>query len=98
MHLVDFEVVSRHEIIFDSNAVDNEIPDGMMAAGDGTSLEPQPLVQHDGSVGSGFRVVNPIAGGPVDPGFIGDAEFSPRDVVAALPGTSEFICKLPLRW
>lgn len=85
-------VVSRHEIIVDSNAVDNEIPDGLQAAGDGTYLEPQPVVAHDGSVGSGYKVVNPTVGGTVDPGYIEDSEYSPRDVVAALPGQSEFIC------
>jgi hypothetical protein len=84
-------VVSRHEIIFDSNAVDNEIPDGLQAAGDGTYLKPQPVIQHDGSVGSGFKVVHPTAGGTIDPGYIADAEFSPRDVVAAMPGQSEYI-------
>ena len=79
--------MSRHEIVIDSNAFENEIPDGMSPAGDGTFLEPQPLVQHDGSIGEGYKMVNPTIGGVVNrTGMFGYQDNFPRDVVAALPG------------
>jgi FtsP/CotA-like multicopper oxidase with cupredoxin domain len=71
MHLIDFIVVSRHEI--DLNA---------------TVLVEQPLIMHNGTVGSGWRVENPTKGSLVDVGANqGYADFSfPKDVVTALPG------------
>ena len=100
IHLVSFEVVSRHEIVIDSNAFENEIPDGMSPAGDGSYLEPQPLVQHDGSIGQGYRIANPTMGGLVNgTGLFGYQENFPRDVVAALPGQGRsFLCILLYFW
>jgi FtsP/CotA-like multicopper oxidase with cupredoxin domain len=53
-----------------------------------TVLVEQPLIQHDGAVGTGYRVENPTKGALVEIGAAdGYADTSfPRDVVTALPG------------
>lgn len=80
-------MVSRHRVVFDSNAFEGEIMVGLSPAGDGTYLEPQPVVQHMGALGEGFRVANPTRGRAVESSELyGYVENFPRDVVAALPG------------
>jgi hypothetical protein len=46
---------------------------------------PQPIVQHNGSLGNGFRLENIQLGVPVDPGSE-YVENSAKDMVTALPG------------
>ena len=93
LHLVHFEVVGRKAIKWDSMAdEDGFIPAGETAVGDGTYLVPQPVVQHNGALGSGFRIVNATyEGGYVDPGdeYV-DSEL-PKDMVTARPGEVTFI-------
>jgi spore coat protein A len=89
LHLVGFEVLGRQEIGWDSHTDEEHrvIPndDHEEPAGDGTYLVRQPLVEHDGSVGQGFRLVSPTYGSAVDrpEGYV---ETSTKDVVTALPG------------
>lgn len=85
LHLVFFEVVDRYEVVFDNNAVDGEIPDGQHPAGDGTYLKPQPIVQHNGEVGTGFKVRHPTKGDKIDKPFW-YFDNGPKDTVMALPG------------
>jgi spore coat protein A, manganese oxidase len=89
LHLVGFEVLGRQEIAWDSHTdeddrvIPNDDHDG--PAGDGTYLVRQALVEHDGSIGQGFRIVDPTYGSAVDQ----PAEYvenTAKDVVAALPG------------
>lgn len=94
LHLVHFEVLGRKMIKWDSNAdPDGFIPMGMAPAGDGTYLEPQAVVQHNGLLGNGFRVVNAMyeAGDflPLEPEYV-DSN-SPKDMVTARPGEVTFI-------
>jgi FtsP/CotA-like multicopper oxidase with cupredoxin domain len=90
LHLVHFEVVSRHEIIWDSETTEENrvLDDSNQAAGDGTYLLEQPVVQHNGTVGGGFKVVNLTyvleAIDDLDPAYV-DADL-PKDMVSALPG------------
>jgi FtsP/CotA-like multicopper oxidase with cupredoxin domain len=94
LHLVHFEILEelgRQEINWDSNVdEDGFIPEDESPADDGIYLVPQPVVQHNGEVGSGFRIVHPS-----DPDDAYDAEIpkpaeyvenAPKDVVTALPG------------
>ena len=89
IHLIQFEVVRRTAIKFDSLAVDGEIEfhEGATPAGDGTYTMDIPLIQHDGSLGEGYMVQSPNSGE-----VLNDADFSeyvenfPKDVVVALPG------------
>jgi spore coat protein A, manganese oxidase len=87
LHLVHFEILDRQEIAWDGATGDDDrvLPDPSVAVGDGTYLLPQPLVQHDGEVGEGFRLVTPtVATGTARPA---DAvERAPKDMVTALPG------------
>jgi FtsP/CotA-like multicopper oxidase with cupredoxin domain len=93
LHLVHFEVVGRQAIVWYSNTLEDDrvLPrteaDGIVVnpAGDGTYLMTQPVVQHNGLLGNGFKVVNPTSGGPVDAGpeYV---ENAPKDMVSALPG------------
>jgi FtsP/CotA-like multicopper oxidase with cupredoxin domain len=100
LHLVNFEIlqtvigdgdIGRQEINFDSNAdEDGFIPDGVSPADNGAYLVPQPVVQHNGEVGDGFRIVFPsnpdlAYGAPVEspPEYV---ENAPKDMVTALPG------------
>jgi FtsP/CotA-like multicopper oxidase with cupredoxin domain len=91
LHLVHFEVLGRQEIKWDSNAdEDGFIPDGDSPADDGAYVVPQPVVQHNGLLGNGFRIVypsNPMdAYGPAVPQPDGYVENTPKDMVTALPG------------
>jgi FtsP/CotA-like multicopper oxidase with cupredoxin domain len=103
LHLVHFEVVGRYAIVWaddesgiicvprdgswtkDSNDP-NDYP--LCPDDDGTSLLPQPLVQHSGEVShwGGRRVVNPTMDStymiPTPDSFFEDA---PKDMVIALP-------------
>ena len=66
LHLVNFKVVNRQEINFDSNTdEDGFLLDGFSAADNGVYLQPQPTVQHNSvagdptTYGMGFRIVHP---------------------------------------
>jgi len=97
LHLVNFEVLGRQEIHFDSNVdADGFIPAGLLPAGDGVYLETQPTVQHNSVAGDlttygiGFRIVQPANaadayGAPVGTPE-GVVENTPKDMVTALPG------------
>jgi FtsP/CotA-like multicopper oxidase with cupredoxin domain len=95
LHLVHFEVVGRKAIKWDSNAdEDGFIPGGSTPAGDGTYLEEQPVVQHNGTLGNGFKVVNATydeIGPYIDPGDEYVDATSPKDMVTARPGEVTFI-------
>jgi FtsP/CotA-like multicopper oxidase with cupredoxin domain len=91
LHLVHFEILGRQEIAFDSNVdADGFIPDGSTPADDGAYLVQQPVVQHNGLVGDGFRIVHPSepddAYGSVVPQPPEYVENAPKDMVTALPG------------
>jgi FtsP/CotA-like multicopper oxidase with cupredoxin domain len=91
LHLVNFEILGRQEIVWDSHTTEDDrvIPNKVYAApaGDGTYLVNQPVVQHNGLLGNGFRIVEKTYGGPVvldaDDGYV---ENAPKDMVTALPG------------
>ena len=99
LHLVNFEIIGRQEIVWDSATNDEDRvldPDGITTPppnGDGTYLVTQPTVQHNSvagdadTYGSGFRIVNLTYGGLVylTPGD-GYVENAPKDMVTALPG------------
>jgi FtsP/CotA-like multicopper oxidase with cupredoxin domain len=91
LHLVHFEILGRQEINFDSNAdEDGFLPAGESAADDGIYLVPQSVVQHNGAVGQGFRIVHPTtpeaAYGAAVPQPGEYVENTPKDMVTALPG------------
>jgi FtsP/CotA-like multicopper oxidase with cupredoxin domain len=89
LHLVNFKIIGRKEIQFDSNTD----PDGFLKPGgpngDGAYLEEQPVVQHNGTLGKGFRIVRADLGEGAtvtldeDDGYV---ENAPKDMVTALPG------------
>jgi FtsP/CotA-like multicopper oxidase with cupredoxin domain len=103
LHLVHFEVVGRHDIIYNS-AIDPDnacVPDdtvsgNFIAPTDGICLVPQKVVQFDGSLGDGFKIVFPAN----CTGFEGNCynataaiirpdayvDGTRMDMVAALPG------------
>jgi FtsP/CotA-like multicopper oxidase with cupredoxin domain len=87
LHLVFYEVLDRSEIMWDSaTTADNRVRDpNDSTTPDGTFLIEQPLVQHTGAIGNGFKVGNPTVGGAVavGPEYY---EVAPKDVVTALPG------------
>jgi len=83
LHLVRFEILGREEIVWDSGTQLQE--DGDEIVGDGTFLVHQPIVQHNGVLGLGFRVVNPTKGASVETPSI-HYEDGPKDMVTALPG------------
>ncbi len=89
LHLVNFEILGRREIVWDSHTTEDDrvIPNDMYAspAGDGGYLVNQPVVQHNGMLGTGFRIVN-LTYGPVVPQPAGYVENAPKDMVTALPG------------
>ena len=91
LHLVHFKILGRQQINWDSH-VDEEgfIPAGSTPADDGIYLVSQPVVQHNGLTGNGFRIVHPSnpddAYGPVVPQPEGYVENAPKDMVTALPG------------
>lgn len=91
LHLVHFEVLGRQEIVWDSNVDgDGFMPAGVTPANDGIYLAPQPVVQHNGAVGNGFKIVHPSnqadAYGAVVPQPPEYVENAPKDMVTALPG------------
>jgi spore coat protein A len=89
LHLVHFEIVGRYEIEWDSETEEHErvIDPDDTPAGDGTYLVEQPVVQHNGLLGNGFRIVNPTEGAQVNPGDLPEyVENAPKDMVTALPG------------
>jgi FtsP/CotA-like multicopper oxidase with cupredoxin domain len=91
LHLVNFEILGREEILWDSatNEEDRVLdPDGVTAPapnGDGTYLISQAVVQHNGELGNGFRIASQTYGPAVaqPPGYV---ENAPKDMVTALPG------------
>jgi FtsP/CotA-like multicopper oxidase with cupredoxin domain len=93
LHLVHFEVVDRRKIIWDSRTnEDDRVLGGIDPDDDndmdGTYLVEQPVVQHNGELGSGFKVVNLTIDevASIDPGHMYVDADSPKDTVAALPG------------
>jgi FtsP/CotA-like multicopper oxidase with cupredoxin domain len=89
LHLVNFEILGRQEILWDSHTTEDDrvIPnaDHDVPAGDGTYLVKQPVVQHNGLQGTGFRIVN-LSYGPSVPQPAAYVENAPKDMVTALPG------------
>ena len=89
LHLVHFEILGRQEIVWDSHTTEDDrlIPNDSHAepAGDGTYLVSQPVVQHNGLLGDGFKIVNNTYGSAV-PQPDGYVENAPKDMVTALPG------------
>ncbi len=89
LHLVHFEIMGRQEIVWDSHTTEDDrvIPNDTFAtpAGDGTYLVQQPVVQHNGLLGDGFRIVNKTYGAAV-PQPAEYVENTPKDMVTALPG------------
>jgi FtsP/CotA-like multicopper oxidase with cupredoxin domain len=95
LHLVHFEIQGRLRIKWDSHTTEDDrvIPneDFGLPAGDGTYLVEQPVVQHNGLLGNGFRIVNlTTQGGRFDPGdeYV---ENAPKDMATALPDQVTFI-------
>jgi FtsP/CotA-like multicopper oxidase with cupredoxin domain len=91
LHLVHFEILGRQEIVWDSATNDDDRvldPTGATAPtpnGDGTYLISQPVVQHNGLLGNGFKIINRTYG-PVVPQPNEYVENAPKDMVTALPG------------
>jgi hypothetical protein len=88
LHLVNFEILGRQEIVWDSHTTEDDrvIPNDShpTPAGDGTYLVTQPVVQHNGLLGTGFKIMNNTYGAPV----MKPAEYvenAPKDMVTALP-------------
>jgi spore coat protein A len=83
LHLVHYEILGRQQINY------NTATEG---AANGIVVEDQKVIQHDGEVGKGFRIVQPpdpadaygavVPLGP-DDGYV---ENAPKDMVTALPG------------
>jgi len=95
LHLVHFEIVARYEIEWDSatNEEDRVLdPDGITTdppVGDGTYLVEQPVVQHNGETGFGFKLMNwedgvgdEITDIDATSGYVENAR---HDMVTALP-------------
>ena len=89
LHLVHFEVLGRQEIVWDSHTTEDDlvIPNDEFStpAGDGTYLVSQPVVQHNGLQGHGFKFVNLTYGASVSQP-LEYVENTPKDMVTALPG------------
>jgi len=94
LHLVHFEIVERKAIKWDSATTDEDRvldPAGITAPmpnNDGTYLVAQPVVQHNGALGSGFRFVNLTTDDFVDVNLTSDdgyVENARHDMVTALP-------------
>ena len=89
LHLVNFQVLGRQEIVWDSNTTEDDrvIPNDLhdAPAGDGTFLRGQTVVQHNGAVGNGFKIRSKTKGAKIalPPEIV---ENSPKDMVTALPG------------
>ena len=102
LHLVHFEIVGRKEIVWDSNTIDPSNPDNIdrvipndwanSAAGDGTYLVAQAVVQHNGEIGGGYRFKHLTYGSDVvlteDDGYVENAR---HDMVTALPDQITYI-------
>jgi FtsP/CotA-like multicopper oxidase with cupredoxin domain len=88
LHMVNFMVVKRFYIKFDSNANEyGELEPDEAPVGDGTYHIDKTQVMHDGALGEGYQVVNPTLGELVDDASLPEyVENFPRDVVVALPG------------
>lgn len=93
LHLVNFEVLGRHDISWhDPNEeVLEEDPQNPV----GTYLLQQPIIMHDGGEGSAFALKNPTYNptprGPID-GVVNDGV---RDMVTAFPGT---VTRIKMKW
>ncbi|MGB5479238.1 MAG: multicopper oxidase domain-containing protein, partial [Thermoanaerobaculia bacterium] len=89
LHLVNFEIMGREKIVWDSHTTEDDrvIPNDLYAepADDGTYLVNQPVVQHNGLLGNGFRIVSLTYGAAV-PQPAEYVENAPKDMVTALPG------------
>jgi len=89
LHLVHFAFTERREIVWDSatEEEDRVLDSSDDANGDGTYLLAQPVVQHNGEIGQGFKIMEPKTGSLVTKNFEDDgyAENSPKDMVTALP-------------
>ena len=87
LHLVKFEVVSRHNIIWHNPSSEDHVEEERPSDPHGTYLLAQPVVTHDGSVAEGYTLENPMYEntpiGPL-PGYIDNGQ---RDMVSALPDT-----------
>ena len=90
LHLVNFEILGRQHIVWDSATNDQDRvldPAGVTAPapnGDGTYLVTQPVVQHNGLLGQGFRIQALTYGAAIPaPGEY--VENAPKDMVTALP-------------
>ena len=96
LHLVHFEIVGRKEIVWDDHTLEDDraIPNASFAtaAGNGTYLVQQNVVQHNGAIGSGFRFANLTTGADViltpAEGYVEDAR---HDMVTALPDQVTYI-------
>jgi FtsP/CotA-like multicopper oxidase with cupredoxin domain len=85
LHLVHFEVLGRKEIVWDSRTTeDDRVLDPEPETPDGTYLVTQPVVQHNGLLGNGFKLVNLTYGADL-PQPAGYVEDTPKDMVTALP-------------
>ena len=98
LHLVHFEVLSRHNITWDGVPMATCLGDGTGKpnATKGICVWPQPLVEHSGEIGQGYRIVFPKSGCPApdvtcynsteefpEGGYV-DIGY-PKDIVIALP-------------
>jgi spore coat protein A, manganese oxidase len=93
LHLVDFRIVRRHKLVFDSQSDDDYVCQPGRGSVDGICLETKPQMQHDGSIGKGYRafipndvtyVYNRSEPVEVSDAFVESADR--KDVVATLPG------------
>jgi FtsP/CotA-like multicopper oxidase with cupredoxin domain len=94
LHLVHFEIVGRREIVWDSRTTeDSRVLEPGNEAGDGTFLVAQPVVQHNGAIGSAFRFANLTPGADVtnDTPANGYVENARHDMVTALPDQITYI-------
>jgi FtsP/CotA-like multicopper oxidase with cupredoxin domain len=95
LHLVDFRVIRRHNLIFDSkaDAATKACKPGR-GARDGICLKTKPMIQHDGSMGEGYRAILPenleyVYDASTEVELSNDflsGNGGMKDVVAALPG------------
>jgi FtsP/CotA-like multicopper oxidase with cupredoxin domain len=90
LHYTHVEIVSRHEIKFDTAAVNRICSD--RGAVNGVCLKPKVTMQHDGETGTGYEAYipsdNTLAFGAAV--SVGDEYVAERgqykDVISALPG------------
>jgi spore coat protein A len=88
LHLVNFEILGRQRIKWDAHttADDRVIPNSKhdTPAGNGTYLVTQPVVQHNGELGTGFKIMELKYGRDVRE-MDEYVENAPKDMVTALP-------------